>query len=300
MSGEPTYYDRPLLKRPVWKLYIPTYYFAGGAAGSALVLGAAAQLKGSAELKGLIRHARWTGVIGSSVGAVLLILDLGRPMRFINMMRVFRPTSPMNMGAWILAGTPPAAIAAALFSHSDAFRVLGEMAGYKSGLLGLALSTYTGVLVANSAIPVWQESRRVLPLLFGASAMSAAGSILNCFDDKPHAMSIVRNYAIAGGIGELAASSVMECQASRITRVGRPLRCGVSGALWRTAGVLTAAAVVTNLLPGNSKKKRIVAGICGALGSLALRFAVHYAGEASARDPRASFRLQRAASASGD
>jgi formate-dependent nitrite reductase membrane component NrfD len=284
-----------MLKAPVWTLYVPSYYFAGGAAGAALVLGAAAQFKGAPELDGLVRRAHWMGIIGSTVGSGLLILDLGRPTRFLNMMRVFRPTSPMNMGSWILAATPAAAITAGLFARSQTnWRYVGEIAGYVSGLLGLGLCTYTGVLVANSAVPVWQESRRVLPFLFGASGMSAAGSILNLFEDNGHARGIVRHFAIAGAVAELGCSFAMERQASRVPRVGLPFKQGLSSVLWRAAAVLAGASVAIAMLPGRSRQKRACAGVCGALGSLALRFAVHYAGDQSARDPRASFHLQHA------
>jgi formate-dependent nitrite reductase membrane component NrfD len=282
-----TYYEQPVLKAPVWKLYIPGYYFTGGLAGAALAFGAAAQFDGDPQLRKLVLRSHWVGIVGSSIGGLFLILDLGRPERFLNMMRVFRPTSPMNMGAWLLAVTPPAAIAAGI-------PPVGRPAGYAAGLFGLGLCTYTGVLVANTAIPVWNESRRVLPILFGASAMSAAGSVLKMFDDNERAHRSVRNFALAGGCVELAASYVMEKQASeRLERAGKPLKEGFSGFLWKSAAVLTAASVVTGLLPNQTKKKRIFGGVCGALGSLALRYAVHYAGEQSARDPRATFELQR-------
>ena len=270
---------------------------AGGAAGAALAMGAAAQFKGSPELRDLISRAHWVGIVGSSIGGVLLILDLGRPERFLHMLRVFRPTSPMNVGAWILAGAPAAAVTAGLFVRSrSSWRYAGEVAGYTSGLLGLGLATYTGVLVANTAVPVWQESRQVLPLLFGASGMSAAGSILNMFDHNRHARAIVRNYAIAGAAAELAAAYAMERHASKVEQVGLPFRSGVSGALWRTAAILTAASIVTQLIPRRTRGVRIAAGLFGALGSMALSFAVHYAGEQSARDPRAAFHLQHALS----
>ena len=99
----PTYYDRPVLKPPVWKVYyIATYYYLGGTAGASLALAAAAQLDGSEDLNHLIRRCHWIGIIGSTLGAGCLIADLGRPSRFLHMLRVFRPTSAMNMGAWVL------------------------------------------------------------------------------------------------------------------------------------------------------------------------------------------------------
>ena len=113
-----TYYERPMLKQSVWSIDIPLYYFLGGAAGAALCLGAAIQLVASRndrELRRLSSVCHWTGIIGSTAGAGFLIHDLGRPSRFLYMLRVFRPTSPMNMGAWILSGAAPTAIATGLF-----------------------------------------------------------------------------------------------------------------------------------------------------------------------------------------
>lgn len=292
--GDPTYYDRPVLKPPVWKLYIPAYYFVGGAAGASLALGAAAQLDGSEDLNKLVRRCHWIGIIGSSIGGLLLVADLGRPERFLFMLRVFRPTSPMNMGAWILAIAPSAAVTAGLFARRShgLLRLIGEIAGYSSGVFGLGLATYTGVLVANSAIPVWHHSRRVLPLLFGASGVATAASIVDLLYEDDRACRITRKYGILGRTAELAASYAMEQQASKVPRVGLPLKNGLSGALWRSASVLTAASLVTLLLPGQNRRKRIIAGTLGALGSLTMRFAVHYAGVQSARDPRAVFHSQ--------
>ena len=292
--SDPTYYDRPMLKAPVWLPYIPTYYFLGGAAGASLALGAAVQLDRSKATSGLVRKAHWVGIVASSIGAGFLILDLGRPLRFLNMMRVFRPTSPMNMGAWILAGTPPAAIAAGLFARSTMFRLLGEVCGYISGILGLGLCTYTGVLVGNTAVPVWQEGRRVLPILFGASAASTAGGMLGMFGDlNARERRIVRGFTALGAAAEVACSRWMEHETSRVGQVGLPLKRGLSGALWKSAGVLSLAALAVTVSPGRSRTKRVLGGSLAALGSFALRFAVHYAGEASARDPKASFHLQR-------
>ncbi len=293
-GNDPTYYDRPLLKEPVWKPYIPLYYFVGGAAGASLVLGAAAQLDGSRELDRLVRRCHWIGIIGSSIGGVLLIADLGRPERFLAMLRVFRPTSPMNMGAWILTAAPSAAVTAGLFARTGGvLGDLGEAAGYGAGLWGAALATYTGVLVANSAIPLWQESRRILPLLFGASAMASSASIFDLLFEDPRACRITHMFGLLGRAAELAAGVAMERRLSATPQVALPLNSGLTGFAWRAATVLTAVSLVATVLPNQNRKKRVIAGAFGLAGSLVLRFAVHYAGARSARDPRASFHQQR-------
>ncbi|HEX7361836.1 MAG TPA: NrfD/PsrC family molybdoenzyme membrane anchor subunit [Bryobacteraceae bacterium] len=283
---DPTYYDRPLLQESVWTWAIPAYYFVGGLAGSALVLAAAAQLRKSRAHQRLVRRCRWIGVIGAGVSAGLLIYDLGRPARFLNMLRVFRPTSPMNMGAWILAGAGATSTGALLLgTRSGLLGRLGEACGYTAGIFGAGLATYTGVLVANTAVPVWQESRRLLPVLFAASAMSSLGSVFEMCVEDAEERGIVKTFGTVGIAAELAAGIVMEKQASSVARVGRPFRHGFSGLLWRSAQILTAASLLV--------RNRRAVGALGIAGSLLLRFAVERAGTASARDPRASFHLER-------
>jgi formate-dependent nitrite reductase membrane component NrfD len=158
----------------------------------------------------------------------------------------------------------------------------------------MALSTYTGVLISNTAIPVWQESRRVLPLLFAASSMASVGSLFRMIDGAVQERRVTNAFGTVGQLAEIAAAIVMERQASRIPRVGRPLKTGLSGAMWKTAAALTTISFVIGVLPNRSRGKRIAAGVLGTLGSLLTRFAVERAGVASARDARASFHQQRA------
>lgn len=299
--ADPTYYGRPMLNESVWTWAIPAYYVAGGLAGSALVLAAAAQLQNAGRQGGesprerLIRRCHWIAAIGVGVSAGLLIYDLGRPSRFLNMLRVFRPTSPMNMGAWILSGAGATSTGALLLrTRPGSFGMLGGACGYIAGVFGAGLATYTGVLVANTAVPVWQESRRMLPVLFGASAMSSLGSVFALFVQDPQERALAKAFGVAGQAAELAAGVAMEKQASSVPRVGRPFRRGLSGFLWRSAQVFTAAGLVASLLPNARGKRRIVAGALAGLGSILTRFAVERAGTASARDARASFHLQRA------
>ena len=295
--ADTTYYERPLLKKSVWSIDIPLYYFLGGTAGAALTMAAAIQFvsrPGKSPVRKLSAICHWTGIIGSTLGAAFLIHDLGRPARFLMMMRVFRPTSPMNMGVWILGGAAPTAISTGLLINRDGLPgVIGEITGYLSGIFGAALAGYTGVLVSNSAIPVWQESRRWMPVLFVASSAASAASVIDIISPGRRALRFTRIFGTAGRCAELAAARMVERSASRVPQVVEPFRRGAGGALWKAAGALTAASLVLSLLPGG-RRKMIAAGICGAAGSLCLRFAVHHITNASALDPRASFQLQRA------
>jgi hypothetical protein len=293
----PTYYGQPLLKQSVWSIDIPLYYFFGGAAGSTMALAAALQLRRDPELRKLSRHCHWIGITGSTLGAAFLIHDLGRPSRFMNMLRVFRPTSPMNVGAWILSVAAPSAIATGLFiGRRGLAGLIGETTGYISGAFGAALAGYTGVLVANSAIPVWQQARAWMPVLFVASSITSAASVLDIFYESREAQRITYTFGTIGRLAEIAAGYYAGKSCEKLPSVAAPFRSGATGLLWKTSTALAAASLVISALPGKSSRpRRKIAGLVGALGSLALRFAVHYISNASARDPRASFQQQRAA-----
>jgi formate-dependent nitrite reductase membrane component NrfD len=292
--SSPSYYDHPMLKTPVWIWSIPAYFYAGGVAGVSATLGAAAQLMAPQSMRSLVVRARWVATIGGAVSAALLIHDLGRPERFLNMLRVFRVSSPMSMGSWILSVFSGAAGAAAVLPHGPRFlRPVGEIGGVVAGLFGLGLSGYTGVLISQTAVPVWQASYRTNPILFLASGTAAAASFFEFFRLNESEQRAVERFALMGKIIELAAALVLEREANRVTRVGRPLREGFSGFLWSAAKVTTIAGIVVSALPGKSRGKRFVSGVLGSAASLLVRFGIFYAGKASARDPRASFEQQR-------
>jgi formate-dependent nitrite reductase membrane component NrfD len=292
---DPTYYDRPVLKQPTWIWAVPVYFYLGGAAGAAAVLGTAAQAADRRELHGLVTRSRWIAASGGAVGTALLIYDLGRPARFANMLRVFRPSSPMNVGSWILTLMAPLAAGSAVLSEAGGLLgATGDAAGLGAGLLGGPLAGYTAVLISNTAVPVWQATRRSTPPAFIASAMAAAAGLLQLMrlTDREHR--IVRRFAIAGSVAELAAERVMERDAGVVERVAAPLHQGRSGAILRAAKALSGASLALNLLPGRSRAKSWAAGLTGTLGSLAFKYGVFEAGKASAADPRATFHQQRA------
>jgi hypothetical protein len=294
-ASNETYYDRPALKEPVWKWMIPAYFVAGGAAGAAAVLGAFANALDAEEMHGLVKRCRWISTGGTTLGTAFLIADLGKPERFLNMLRVFRPTSPMNVGSFILApATGTATISALLCDSTGAIGAVGDLAGSVTGVLGVPLAGYTAVLVSNSAIPVWAAIGKTLPALFTASAVTAATSILDFTELNDAERKVVRRYGIVGRFGELAAGAAVENEARRVERVGKPLSEGVSGALWKASKACTAVGLALSLLPGRARWKRQVASFLGLAGSAGAKFAIWRAGFASARDPRATFEQQRA------
>jgi formate-dependent nitrite reductase membrane component NrfD len=292
--GDVTYYDRPVLKEPVWIWAVPAYFYAGGVSGAAAVLGTTVQLSDDGELRDLVVRCRWVAAGAGALGTGLLVHDLGRPERFLNMLRVFRPTSPMSVGSWVLAAAGPLTAGSAILSRRrGVLRRLGDVAGAVAGVVGMPLTGYTAVLLSNTAVPLWQETRRGLPAAFTASAMSSAASLLDLMDLDERSERIVKRFGIAGKIAEIAAMRAVETEAGRTERVARPLHEGLGGALWRASKALTVASLALSLLPGKRRAVRTTAGLLGTAGAVALRFAVFHAGKASARDPRTTFQHQR-------
>ncbi len=295
-QDSPTYYDLPVLKEPVWIWSVPAYFHVGGAAAGAALLGAVAQVADREGHATLIERSRLVAAGGTALSTALLIHDLGRPARFLNMLRVFRPSSAMSMGSWLLAANSTAAGAAALLPRLR-LRRLGDLAGLGSGALAPALGTYTAVLISDTAVPVWQATRRSTPALFAASGLVAATSALGLLDHGERDEVLLHRLATAAKVADLLASEAVEHEADRLERVGRPLHEGVSGAMWKAAKACTAGSLAVSLLPvaGRWRRwRRRVAAVLGTVGSITTRFALFHAGVASSRDPRATFEQQRA------
>jgi formate-dependent nitrite reductase membrane component NrfD len=269
------YPGRPILRRPVWTWEVPVYFFVGGVAGASALLGLAADLAGE---RTLARNARLAAAAGAAVSPVLLISDLGRPERFANMLRVFRPTSPMSLGSWTLAAFGGASALAALSEATGRARPVGRAAGVAAGLLGPALATYTAVLLGQTSVPVWARARRRLPAAFAASAAAGAGA-LACAVTPPDQARAARRLAVGGAIAELAAVRAME---RGLGDHAVAYRRGPAARYGRGAEVLTAAGAG---LLGVLGRRRWAAALGGAAllgGSLSLRLAVWRAGPESA------------------
>ena len=147
---------------------------------------------------------------------------------------VFRPTSPMSVGSWILVLSGAANTAGFLLgSRSGPLGALGRIGIAAGGGLGALLAGYTGVLLANTAVPLWQAARRQLPVLFVGSGMASAGAVLELFADSGASRRLTHWYGSAGKAVALGAMLSMQRSARRAPRVTEPLRNGATGSLWR-------------------------------------------------------------------
>jgi hypothetical protein len=274
-----SYYGKPVLNRPTWKNPdVPAYLFCGGTAGASAVI---AELAAATGRPALTRVARLGAAGGALAGAGLLVHDLGRPARFLNMLRMFKVTSPLSVGSWILAPFSGLTALAAASELSGVAPRLGRAAGVGAAALGGPMTTYTAVLISNTAVPAWHEAHRDLPIVFASSAVAAGGALglagVGADENGP-----VARLTVIGAAAELAASEVME---RRLGPLGARYTTGRAGRWRQAARVLTAAGAVGALVGRRRRPMAVVSGLAVLAGSLATRFAVFHAGLASAADP---------------
>jgi hypothetical protein len=285
-----SYYGLPVIATPVWKPEVPWYFFAGGMAGGAAPLAAAARLTGNLPLA---RRASAIAVAGAAVSPVLLITDLGRPERFLHMLRVVKPSSPMNVGTWVLSAFSTAAGLGAGWQLLDLPpRSVGAPATAAAGLLGPVLSTYTAVLIANTAVPAWHEARRELPFVFAGSSLASAGGACMVLT-SPRRAAPARAMAVAGAIVELAADIRMERRLDPVVRRSYEVAPAHGLHLAARACAVGGACVAAGL-GGRSRAAAVAGGAALVAGSALQRWAIFKAGIASSRDPEQTVAPQRA------
>lgn len=282
-----SYYGRSIVKEPVWQPEIPWYFFTGGLAGAASLLGIVARAAGNPPLA---KAALYVSMAGEAISPALLVSDLGRPERFLKMLRVFKVTSPMSVGSWILAldgAVTTVATGLELADRAPRTKVAAETV---SALLGAPLSIYTATLVSNTAVPVWHEARRELPFVFGASSAASAGAAAAIVVPPDHA-GPARRLAVGGVVVGNVAMLAME---ARLGSTGEPYYRGPAGKLNALAKLCTATGA--SLLATSAKRSRLAAIAGGGLvlaGEAALRWSVFKAGFQSARDPKYVVEQQR-------
>jgi formate-dependent nitrite reductase membrane component NrfD len=284
-ADDPTYYGQPVIKEPVWIWTIPTYFFVGG------VSGAVSMLALFAPMPSLKRAAHAVGTVADTVSAGLLVSDLGRPSRFLNMLRVVKPTSPMSIGSWALALSGATSAGAFLLGEGN---VLGRLAAIAAGLLGAPLAGYTAVLLTNTAVPTWAGARTTLPLLFLASAAASGGLVLSLLPLDAPSSRVARRFAVMGTVAQLASSVAVDLELAKNPRARAPLHRGFAGACWTFSRVAAVASLAGAVLPKRARGVRRALDLVALAGEVALRFAVFHAGKVSARDPRATFHAQSA------
>jgi len=297
-----SYYGRNIVKASPWKAEIPAYLFSGGVAAGSSLLAAGGDLTGRPALR---RTGRLGAIVALGFSMVALVSDLGRPSRFVNMLRTVKLTSPMSVGTWILSTYGPfAALAAAAelagLLPAGAYqgrigtllrltRWAGRPAGLVAAVTAPPVAAYTAVLLADTATPSWHAAYRELPFVFTASATAASGGL--GLIGSPVTQNLpARRMALGGAVVELAMEKQME-RSMGIT--AEPLHHGKAGKLMRAATFLTVGGAAGTLLAGRSRTIAVLSGAALMAGSACTRFGVFEAGQASARDPRYTVVPQR-------
>ncbi|MGC4790264.1 NrfD/PsrC family molybdoenzyme membrane anchor subunit [Micromonospora sp. DT178] len=294
-----SYYGRPILKAPVWKWDIAAYLFTGGLAAGSSLLAAGGQLTGRPALR---RAGRVASLAAVTASTVFLIKDLGRPARFHHMLRVAKPTSPMSVGTWILSVFGPAAGIAAVAEGASwlpgrglpglvrrALPPVGHAAGLAAAATAPALATYTGVLLADTAVPSWHEAYPELPVIFAGSAL-ASGAGVGLIAAPAAQAGPARRMAVAGAALELYGAHRVE---TRLGLLSEPYRTGRAGRLLRAGRALTALGVAGALLGRRSRTLSALSGVALLGASVATRFGIFEGGVASAKDPKYTVVPQR-------
>jgi formate-dependent nitrite reductase membrane component NrfD len=273
----------PFIKPPVWTWEVPLYFWVGGVASGASFVAAACDAAGDRHSAALARKV----ALGTVMSAPpLLIADLGRPARFLNMLRIFKPRSPMNMGAWCLvafSATATGAVGFDLLGRRRTASVLGGVTAFLGGYLG----SYTGVLLASTAVPVWARSRLFLGPIFicTATATGTAATrlalVARGLPARHPTRSALRTLETAAIVAELVLSTVNE---RRLGAIAEPLRRGRSGALFRVAQAAVVVGLGVQIAAGRRSRAEEAASVLFLAGGLAFRFAWVYAGKASAAD----------------
>ena len=285
-DGHAGYYGRPIVKPPEWTGLIPTYFWLGGCAGASATLATASRLgKNHVAARVLI----YAAALGSAGSAICLIADLKKPSRFLHMMRVFKPTSPMNLGVYLFGAFSGAAITAALSEVTGIARPLGRVAEAVAALCGPAMSVYTSVLIGDTVMPAWHYGRKSMPALFAATSAATAGAVGLCFIPPANARP-ARRLALLGGAAMPWAWSRLHRELGSFQ--SQAYESGKAGALANVARLLNAGGCLCALFARRNARAARVAGFMILAAGLAERFAVYEAGKNSAIDPRFTIEAQ--------
>jgi hypothetical protein len=287
------YYGQPVVKPPVWTWEVPLYFFFGGIGGMSAVIAFGALLFHHVDLA---RAAIWIAAIaGTVLSPILLIMDLGRPHLFLNMLRVFKHRSPMSMGAWILTVfgmcTVAGLIALELHAHQIFPGTLDQLVPLVAGIFifgaaifGTLLATYTGVLIGATAIPAWFLHHTLLPIHFGTAGLGSAAAVLELLGHRIAALNFLGFYAAA-----VESALLIWLSVNKHGVADRAIHEHGSGWLIRIGEVLNGPLALVLRLFGLIP----FAAISFLTGALISRFGWIAVGKVSGADPEAVFASQR-------
>lgn len=302
VAAGPDYYGIPFLKRPTWKWQIASYFFFGGISGASFALAAVARWAGGEGMAEMRRLAHEVSFLTLLPCPALLIWDLGKPSRFYHMLRVWKPSSPMNLGTWILTsfgGMVSVTAAQSLGEQIDipglsrVLRALPARAVEAAGLpSSIGITIYEGALLAGTSVPVWNQTP-LMALVFGTGSISSAAesiklaALLRSPEQVPEWSAPLDWTARAARALEWG---TMFLHLHQSGRAGRPMMRGRRGAqLFGSLGLSLTGALLPLLpaTPERKPKRALWGALLGLAGTFLLRWVLVHAGQQAADDQQA-------------
>ena len=305
-AAQEGYYGVPMLKRPLWHWHIALYFFFEGVSAGAFLMASLADLFGGGRFKRLSHAGYYVSLFAIIPCPPLLIADLGVPSKFYHMLRIFKPSSPMNLGAWSLtAYSIPVQMIALRHLAADTdllpkaiskwlLRLVPErLAGILGIPSGLLMVAYPGVLLSTTSTPVWSRTR-LLGALFSSSSIvtgAAATSLALALTGGDHGEATTKLQKIER-FASMCEGAALVGYLLTTGKAARPLLRGRY--LWHTllAGASVAAHLLLPVEPARKRKRGVMATVLRSAltlaGGLALKWAIVYAGRKSAEDPQAA------------
>jgi formate-dependent nitrite reductase membrane component NrfD len=299
-TGQAGYYGLPILKRPVWRWEVATYFFLEGVSASAYTLATIADLTCKRKCSSLVRSARLLAFVTMLACPPLLIADLGRPERFHHMFRLlYKKTSPMNHGAWALNGfgfgttmlafrmIPESKLPFGKRLFRLMLRILPDRLVAILGLpFALMMISYPGVLLETTSNPVWSHTNFLGPLLASSSMSTGAAALAlltaRSDDEKTHG-ALMRMEDVSAA----AEAAALLAYIASAGPAARPLTHGKQSGLFLFGAIGMGIVVPALLRRSRSKALRsVVAPLFTLAGGFALKWAITYAGHESALDAK--------------
>jgi formate-dependent nitrite reductase membrane component NrfD len=296
-----TYYDQPQLKKSHWGGRVASYIFIAGLSGSAQLIATAADLAGGEREQGVVERGRHIALVAVVLGPPLLIWDLHTPERFYNMLRIFRRTSPMSIGTYILSSFSLFSLVTAA-AQFIGWRKVARVAQIPAAIAGASMTTYTAALLAATSTPIWAAVPRALGVQFAASSFAAGAAALQLAgraDGDEAASPALEGVSVAAAAIELVGAMIAERTYHDLGIADSTTSRQPWGALHQLGAIGLGAALplaaYAGKLAGGRPRPRLMlaAGIAVLAGSFALRWSVIGAGNDSSIRPKQSLRFAR-------
>ncbi len=292
-----TYYGKPQLKpAPFNNGLVGTYVFLAGLSGAAQLLATILDLVHGRAAQGPVRRGRLLSMLAPTIGTACLIADLHTPKRFYNMLRVFKTTSPMSLGSWLLVTFAAASgVTASLQVVVDRvwwlgwLRWLARLTQLPAALTGAGLSTYTASLFSATSTPSWAAAPKSLAVRYGAASVASAAAAMGLMEGRTLLGRDLDSLAVVALAAELAATLTEE-EANHRAAINVPEEKVLSVGLGAVVplGLMMASLLFTRR---RSRVLTTAASLAVLAGSLAMRISTMAEGDETARRPDISMRF---------